>query len=205
MTMRNYLRFASVAAAALALSATAFALAEVGKPAPDFALTDTKGVTHKLADLKGKVVVLEWLNLGCPYVKAQYASHAMQNTQKATTGRGVVWLSVCSSAAGQQGHMTPADWNAKIAEHGIASTAVAIDESGTVGKAYGAKTTPHVFVIAADGTLAYNGAIDSANSTNAAEIAKSQNYVVAAVDALLAGKPVATSSTRPYGCGVKYK
>lgn len=203
--MRHLLRSTFVTAAALVLGAAAFAAAEIGKPAPEFTLTDTKGVAHKLADFKGKVVVLEWINLGCPYVKAQYSGRYMQALQKTYTDKGVVWLSVCSSAAGEQGHMSPADWNARIAEHGIASTAVLADASGVVGKAYGAKTTPHMYVIAADGTLAYNGAIDSANSTNTAEIAKAQNYVAAAVDALLAGKPVATSSTRPYGCGVKYK
>jgi peroxiredoxin len=203
--MTHIIRSTFVAAAALALSAVAFAAAEIAKPAPDFTLTDTKGVTHRLADFKGKVVVLEWINLGCPYVKAQYSGKNMQNVQKAATAKGVVWLSVCSSASGQQGHMSPADWNTKIAEHGIASTAVLIDESGSVGKAYGAKTTPHMFVVAADGTLAYAGAIDTAISTNTAEIAKAQNYVTAAVDALLAGKPVATSATKPYGCGVKYK
>ncbi len=203
--MTSILRSSFVTLAALVLGTAAFAAAEIGKPAPEFTLTDTKGVSHKLSDFKGKVVVLEWINLGCPYVKAQYGGKNMQNLQKTYAGKGVVWLSICSSASGQQGHYSAADWNTRIAEHGIASSAVLIDEPGTVGKAYGAKTTPHMYVVAADGTLAYNGAIDSANSTNTAEIAKAQNYVAAAVDALLAGKPVATSATKPYGCGVKYK
>lgn len=203
--MKQLLRFAFVTAAALVASAAAFAAAKIGQPAPEFTLTDSKGVAHKLADYKGKVVVLEWINLGCPYVKAQYGSRNMQTLQKACTDKGVVWLSVCSSAPGQQGNLSAAEWNAKIAEHGIASTAVLLDESGVVGTSFGAKTTPHMFVVAADGTLAYNGAIDTANSTDPAAIAKAQNYVAAAVDALLAGKPVATASTRPYGCGVKYK
>jgi len=203
--MKSILRSSFVTLAALVLGTAAFAAAEIGKPAPEFTLTDTKGVSHRLSDFKGKVVVLEWINLGCPYVKAQYSGRNMQNLQKAHADKGVVWLAVCSSASGQQGYYNAADWNARIAEQGIAATAVLIDEPGTVGMLYGAKTTPHMYVVAADGTLAYNGAIDNANSTNVVEIAKAQNYVTAAVDALLAGKPVATAATKPYGCGVKYK
>jgi len=203
--MNTILRSSIATLAALMLGAAAFAAAEIGKPAPDFTLTDTKGVSHKLSDFKGKVVVLEWINLGCPYVKGQYGGKNMQGLQKAYGAKDVVWLSICSSATGEQGYYSAADWNAKIAEHGIAATAVLIDEPGTVGKLYGAKTTPHMYVVAADGTLAYNGAIDSANSTKPSDIAGATNYVAAAVDALLAGKPVATTATKPYGCGVKYK
>ncbi len=203
--MHTILRSSVAALAALALASAAFAAAEIAKPAPEFTLTDTHGKTHRLSDFKGKVVVLEWVNLGCPYVKNQYATRNMQNLQKTYTGKGVVWLSVCSSADGQQGHHSAKEWNDKIAQHAIASTAVLVDASGTVGKLYGAKTTPHMFVINADGVLAYNGAIDSAATTNAAETAKAKNHVAAAVDALLAGKPVEVASTRPYGCGVKYR
>lgn len=203
--MKHILRSSLVSAAALVLASAAFAAAEIGKPAPEFSLTDSQGKSHKLSDFKGKVVVLEWTNLGCPYVKNQYATKNMQKLQKAYTDKGVVWLTICSSAEGEQGYHDAATWNAKRAEHGMASTAVLIDEPGTVGKLYGAKVTPHMFVIHKDGTLAYNGAIDSAATTNPAETAKAKNHVAAAVDALLAGKAVETAATKPYGCGIKYK
>lgn len=203
--MHTILRTSVAALAAFTLASAAFAAVEIAQPAPDFTLTDTHGKSHKLSDFRGRVVVLEWVNLGCPYVKNHYTMRNMQNLQKAYTGKGVVWLSICSSADGQQGHHSAAEWNRKIAEHAIASTAVLVDDSGEVGRLYGAKTTPHMFVINADGTLAYNGAIDSAATTNPAETAKAKNHVASAVDALLAGKPVEVASTRPYGCGVKYR
>ena len=203
--MKSILRSSLIALAASILATSAFAAAEIGKPAPEFSLTDTEGKAHKLSDFKGKVVVLEWVNLGCPYVKNQYQTRNMQKLQKSYTDKGVVWLTVCSSAQGEQGHHDAAAWNAKRKEHGIASTAVLIDEPGTVGKLYGAKVTPHMFVINADGTLAYNGAIDSAATTNPAETAKAKNHVAAAVDALMAGKAVEVAATKPYGCGIKYR
>ena len=176
----------------------------IGSPAPAFTLTDTKGKQHNLADFKGKYVVLEWVNLGCPFVKKHYGSGNMQQTQKKAVDKGVVWLSVCSSARGKQGHMSAADWNEEIADRNMASTAVLIDESGAVGKTYGAKTTPHMYVINPDGVLIYKGAIDDKPSTRKNSLAGARNHVLAALDESMAGKPVSTANTQPYGCTVKY-
>lgn len=186
---------------------TANALREpaVGSAAPAFTLTDTRGKQHKLADFKGKYVVLEWVNFGCPFVKKHYGSGNMQSTQKKAVDQGVVWLSVCSSADGKQGHMAAADWNQEIAARKLASTAVLIDESGAVGKAYGAKTTPHMYIVNPDGVLIYKGAIDDKPTTNQDDIPGARNYVLAALNESLAGKPVSMTSTTPYGCSVKYK
>ena len=185
--------------------ANALAEPSVGSPAPAFTLTDTKGKQHKLADFKGKHVVLEWVNFGCPFVKKHYGSGNMQQTQKKAVDKGVVWLSVCSSAEGKQGHMAAADWNEEIADRKMASTAVLIDESGAVGKTYGAKTTPHMYIINPAGVLVYKGAIDDKPSTNQDDIPGARNHVLAALDESMAGKPVSTASTTPYGCSVKYK
>ena len=176
----------------------------VGSPAPAFTLTDTRGKQHNLADFKGKYVVLEWVNLGCPFVKKHYGSGNMQQTQKKAVEKGAVWLSVCSSAQGKQGHMSAADWNEEMADRKMASTAVLIDESGQVGRAYGAKTTPHMYIVNPDGVLIYKGAIDDKPTTSKDSIAGARNYVLAALDESMAGKPVSTASTRPYGCAVKY-
>jgi len=177
----------------------------IGAPAPEFTLTDTKGVSHDLSDFKGKFVVLEWVNHGCPFVVKHYSGGNMQGLQKEFTDKGVVWLSVCSSAEGKQGYMSNDEWNAAIAEKGIASTATLIDEDGTVGKLYNAKVTPHMYIINPEGNLIYQGAIDDKKSTDAEDIATSENYVRSALNAALAGEPVATSVTQPYGCSVKYK
>jgi hypothetical protein len=177
----------------------------VGSPAPAFTLTDTKGKQHSLADFKGKYVVLEWVNFGCPFVKKHYESGNMQSTQKKAVDKGVVWLSVCSSASGKQGHLSAADWNEEIAERKLASTAVLIDENGAVGKTYGAKTTPHMYIINPNGVLVYKGAIDNKPSTNKGDIPGAKNYVLAALDESLSGKPVSMASTQSYGCSVKYK
>jgi peroxiredoxin len=177
--------------------------AQVGEPAPTFQATDTTGQSRQLSDFKGKFVVLEWHNQGCPYVKKHYAGN-MQKLQKEWTGKGVVWLTVISSAPGKQGAVTADQENAYLKEKGAAPTAVLLDSDGKVGKAYGAKTTPHMFVIDPQGKLVYNGAIDSKESTDVADIATSKNYVSAALTEAMAGKTVSTASTRPYGCGVKY-
>lgn len=177
----------------------------IGSPAPALTLTDTKGKQHNLADYKGKYVVLEWVNFGCPFVKKHYESGNMQATQKKAVDKGVVWLSVCSSAEGKQGHMAATDWNEEIAARKMASTAVLIDESGAVGKVYGAKTTPHMYVVNPDGVLIYKGAIDDKPSTNKDDIPGARNHVLAALDESMAGKPVSMASTTPYGCSVKYK
>src|SRR5215212_2520761 len=172
----------------------------VGSPAPAFTLTDTKGKQHNLADYKGKYVVLEWVNLGCPFVKKHYESGNMQATQKKAVEKGVVWLSVNSSAKWKQGNMSASAWNDEIADRKMASTAVLIDESGEVGRAYGAKTTPHMYIVNPDGVLIYKGAIDDKPTTNQEDIPGARNYVLAALDESMAGKPVSTASTQSYGC-----
>ena len=176
-----------------------------GDKAANFKVMDSMGKEHSLEAYKGKIVVLEFLNFQCPFVKKHYDSGNMQSLQKKYTGKDVVWLSVCSSAKGKQGHMTKDVMNKAIKEKGMAVTAFIADEEGTLGKAYGAKTTPHMYIINADGTLAYQGAIDSVKSTKSADIAKSTNYVAQALDELLAGKTVSTPKTKAYGCSVKYK
>lgn len=178
--------------------------AKIGSPAPAFTLTDTNGKSHALADFKGKVVVLEWLNHDCPFVKKHYDSGNMPALQSKYTAEGVVWLSVNSSAPGKQGNFPAEKANELTRQKKGAATAVLLDPDGKVGKAYGAKTTPHMYVIDAQGVLRYAGAIDSVASADPADIPKADNYVAAALDAVLAGNPVATPSTQPYGCSVKY-
>jgi peroxiredoxin len=176
-----------------------------GSIAPSFTLTDTNGKQHKLADYKGRHVVLEWVNLGCPYVKKQYDSGNMQATQKKAVDKGVIWLSVCSSGKWKQGHLSAAGWNEAIAERKIASTAVLIDEGGEAGKAYGAKTTPHMYIINPDGFIIYQGAIDDTPTARKQSLQSARNHVLAALDEALNGKPVTIAATQPYGCSVKYQ
>ena len=192
-------------AAALALSAgAALAAANVGQPAPDFKVMDTAGKTVSLADFKGKHVVLEWVNPGCPFVVKHYGSSNMQGTQAEATGKGVVWLAVSSTAPDQGEYKKPADLAAWMKSQNAAATATLMDDDGTVGKAYGARTTPHMYIVNPSGTLVYAGAIDSIRSANPADIPKATNYVKQALAETLAGKPVTTASTQPYGCAVKY-
>ena len=190
---------------ALLMMATGIAPAdEVGKAAPAFELKDVQGNVHSLAHFKGKVVVLEWTNYDCPFVKKHYGSGNMQRLQGKYTEKQVVWLSICSSAPGKQGHFTPEVWKKRIEEKGSRAMAVLLDADGKVGRAYGAATTPHMFVIAADGTLQYAGAIDDNPSWDPKTVDGAHNHVAAALDALLAGKSVAVAETKPYGCSVKY-
>ncbi|HMO98456.1 MAG TPA: thioredoxin family protein [Kiritimatiellia bacterium] len=177
----------------------------IGEPAPDFTLTDTHGASHNLSDFKGKYVVLEWINHGCPFVVKFYKEGHMQALQREHTEKGVVWLSICSSAEGLQGHMSPEAWNAKNEEIGAAATAVLLDEDGVVGRKYGARTTPHMYVIDPEGLLVYQGAIDSIRSTNPEDIEGAENYVVAALAQHMAGEAVVNAQTTPYGCSVKYR
>jgi len=190
----------------LAVSAQmVFAGVKPGETAPDFHLTDINGKTHSLADFKGKYVVLEWVNYGCPFVRKQYDSKNMQSLQKEYTAKGVTWLSICSSAPGKQGNMSADEWKKASTERGAKSTAILLDADGKVGHLYGAKTTPDMWVINPEGKVIYSGAIDSIPSPDPADIAKATNYVKAALDSSMAGKPVATTETRSYGCSVKYE
>ena len=156
--------------ALLVAAGTAVAAPQVGQPAPEFTLTDSNGQSHNLSDFKGKFVVLEWLNHGCPFVKKHYDGGNMQGLQKEYTGKDVVWLSIVSSAPGKQGHMSPEETNKTKEEKGSAATAILIDEDGTVGKLYDAKVTPELYVINPEGTLVYMGAIDDKKSVDAADV-----------------------------------
>lgn len=176
-----------------------------GKPAPNFTLSDSNGQKQSLADQKGKYVVLEWVNHGCPYVQKHYNTGNMQALQKDMTAKGVVWFSVASSAPKKEGHLTPEQWNKETEEKGAAPTAILLDVDGKVGKLYGAKTTPHMFVINPDGVLIYQGAIDDKRTADRADVAGAKNYVRAALEEAMAGKPVTVASTQSYGCSVKYK
>lgn len=178
--------------------------AKVGTPAPGFEVKDIDGKVRKLSEFGGKIVVLEWHNQGCPFVKKHYESGNMQKLQQHVADAGGVWLTVISSAPGKQGHVTPAEETKYLAEQKSKPTAVLLDEDGKVGKLYGAKTTPHMYVVDAKGTLVYAGAIDDKPSTDADDIPGSKNYVAAAFEETKGGKPVTTASTVAYGCSVKY-
>lgn len=195
----------SFIAAAVLLPLMAAASPVPGKPAPDFSVPDANGKTHSLADYKGQWLVLEWFNKDCPYVKKHYGSGNMQKLQNTYTAKDVKWLTIISSAEGKQGYLEPAEALEVATAHKLgASAAFLLDPSGAMGKAYDAKTTPHMYVIDPEGVLVYAGAIDDNDSANPAVIPDSKNYVVAALDEALAGKPVSMAATRPYGCTIKY-
>jgi peroxiredoxin len=177
----------------------------VGSVAPKFSATDSNGKTVSLADYKGKYVVLEWFNPECPFVKKHYGSGNMQKLQENFTSKGVTWLTIDSSAPGKEGNLKPDEANKTIAKWKVHSTALVLDADGKVGQAYGAKNTPHMFVINPEGKVIYEGAIDSKASPNPDDIASSTNYVKVALDESMAGKQVSTPSSRPYGCSVKYE
>lgn len=176
----------------------------VGQPAPAFSGRDSKGNDVTLASHTGRTVVLEWTNPGCPFVKKHYDSGNMQKLQTTYTEKGVVWQTIASSAQGKQGYYTAEEWNTLITEKSMASTAVVLDADGSIGRAYNAKNTPFMVIVGADGTLLYQGAIDDKSSVEASDIPSSVNHVAAALDEILAGKPVTVSTTQPYGCSVKY-
>jgi len=180
------------------------AAATVGKAAPAFSVKDSNGNVRKLSEFKGRYVVLEWLNYACPFVKKHYDSGNMQATQNAARKQGAVWLSINSSAAGKQGHSTGSEANKLTRENKASPSAVLLDANGKVGKAYGAKTTPHMFVINHKGVIIYNGAIDDKPSTDQADIKGAKNYVLTALSQVRKGQKVSTPSTQPYGCSVKY-
>jgi peroxiredoxin len=191
-------------AALLSLPGAAAADAVVGQAAPAFTLTGTDGKPHSLSDFAGKYVVLEWINHDCPFVKKHYGSGNMQKLQKKYTERGVVWLSINSSAPGKQGNYPPAKADALTVEKGASPTALLLDPDGTVGRAYGAKTTPHMYVIDPEGKLVYAGGIDDKPSTDQADVAGARNHVDQALTEALAGKPITVATSNPYGCSVKY-
>jgi len=198
----------AVVAAVSSLAAFAALAADppkIGDPAPAFTAVDSEGKTRSLSEFKGRYVVLEWHNQSCPFVKKHYDTGNMQRLQKELTDKGVVWLSVISSAPGKQGYVTPEDERLFLFITHASPTAVLFDSDGKVGHLYGAKTTPHMFLIDNKGILVYSGAIDDHPTSDPADVAKSKNYIRTAYEELVAGKPVTTSSTAPYGCSVKYQ
>jgi peroxiredoxin len=186
------------------LSTSALAAAEIGQAAPSFSVIDSQGVTHSLHDFTGKTVILEWTNHDCPFVKKHYETDNMQSLQREMTAQGAVWLSVISSAPGTQGFVSAAQANQLSADRNAAPTAVLLDSSGMMGRAYQARVTPHMYVIDSKGILRYAGGIDSIATANKADVAKADPYFATAARAVLAGEPVERSISRPYGCTVKY-
>jgi peroxiredoxin len=193
------------AASALAPTRSAWAApAKVGEAAPGFTVTASNGSPVSLASHKAKIVVLEWTNHDCPYVRKHYDSGNMQSLQRDATGQGVVWLTVISSSEGTQGHVTPAQADELTTSRKAAPSAVLLDTKGVAGKLYGATNTPHMYVVDRAGTLVYAGAIDDRPTSRRADVQGANNYVRAALDAVAAGRPVKTPVTRAYGCTVKY-
>ncbi len=201
--MRKLRNSALALCAVIVLAATALAV-KVGDPAPGFTSVDSNGKQQKLSDYKGKYVVLEWHNQGCPYTRKHYDSGNMQHLQKEWTAKGVIWLTVISSGPGKQGFVTPAQENQYLKKMNASPTAVLMDPAGTLGRLYDAKTTPQMFIIDPKGVLIYQGAIDDKATTEQSDIAGAKNYVNAALTEAMAGKPVTEPATRPYGCSVKY-
>ncbi len=194
---------------AIATLASAFALVtahakEVGQPAPEFTAKNLKGESVSLADFKGKIVVLEWVNFDCPFVKKHYASGNIPALQESYPEKEVVWLTINSSAEGQQGHAENSKQAERASSEGNKAAHFIADTDGKVGKAYDAKVTPHMFIIDKEGTLVYNGAIDSKATTDQADVETAEKFFVNALDATLAGKAVENAKNEPYGCGVKY-
>ena len=197
--------FVAVSALLALAAGGAHASATVGQSAPDFTLKDASGKTVKLSDFKGKHVVLEWTNPGCPFVQKHYNSNNMQSLQKDATAKGVVWLSINSTNKSASDYLEPDRLNAKMnGEWKGASSYVLMDESGKAGMAYEAKTTPHMYVIDPSGKLVYAGGIDDKRSANPADVKTAKNFVRAALDETLAGKPVSVATSTPYGCSIKY-
>jgi peroxiredoxin len=204
ISRRRTLILGGVSLLALGMPFPAFAAPQVGAPAPEFAVADTNGTMRRLSDLRGKVVVLEWTNADCPFTIKHYKSANMQNLQKQATAEGVVWLSVISSAPGEQGYVDAAEANRLTANRDAAPTGVLLDPEGKLGRLYGAVTTPHMFVVDAKGVLRYMGGIDSIASTNVADVDKAKPLFRDAMQAVVTGQAVANPVTRPYGCSVKY-
>jgi len=192
-------------AAAALMPAAAFAASpDIGKPAPLFTAVDSNGKTWSLADLKGKIVVIETTNHDCPYVRKHYNAKNMQTQQQEAAAKGIVWLTSASSATGEQGYVTAQQANDLTKSRGAAPAAVLLDPQSKIAKAYGATVTPHMYIIDANGVLVYKGGIDSIPSADVSDIPKAKQYVRVGLEELAAGKPISDSSTRPYGCGLKY-
>lgn len=204
LVRRSLLLAAGLFAAASCVQAAPPATATVGQAAPAFTARDVSGKAVSLADFKGRHVVLEWVNPGCPYVQKHYGSGNLPATQKDAAAQGVVWLAINSTSPDHGDYKAPAALAAWMASHKAAATHTLMDESGAVGRAYGARTTPHMYVIDPQGRLVYAGAIDSKPTANPADIATATNHVKVALGEVLAGKPVTTAQTRAYGCSVKY-
>jgi peroxiredoxin len=188
----------------LACAALIEAAPKIGMPAPDFTAMDSQGMQHTLADYRGKIVILEWTNHQCPFVGKHYNTGNMQTLQQYATSSGVIWLSVISSAPGTQGYVSGPEADALTAKRQGSPTAVLLDPQGVVGRLYDARTTPHMYIIDATGTLVYMGGIDDKPSTQNADVKTATNYVRVALDEVRSAKPVSTPVTRPYGCSVKY-
>ena len=188
----------------LAVAGTAPATVKVGEAAPEFTGTDTEGRQHTLGDYRGKFLVLEWTNHDCPYVRKHYGAGNMQAQQQEAAAQGVAWLSIISSAPGKQGHVSPAQADQLTTQRNAAPSAVLLDDGGEIGRLYGAKTTPHMYIIDPEGKLIYMGGIDSIASASPDDIGKASQYVRVALDEALAGKAIGTPVSRPYGCSVKY-
>ena len=204
MTTMNSAAAALLLAAFTTVTTGAFAQAAVNQPAPAFSVQDTTGKTVNLADYRGKLVVLEWVNPGCPFVQKHYNSGNMPATQKDATAKGVVWLTVSSTAKDASDYKSPADLSAWLTKAHAQPTATLMDTDGKLGRAYGARTTPHMYIVDPQGKLIYAGAIDSKPSTNQADIKVATNYVNQALGEAMGGKPVSQATTTPYGCSVKY-
>jgi peroxiredoxin len=198
-------KIAFLCAAAMLFFTSAPAMAaQVGQPAPEITATDINGAPFKLSDHKGKTVILEWTNAQCPFVVKHYETGNMQKTQQAAIDKGAVWVTINSSAPGLQGHVTAEEQKNIIANTKAVPTTAILDESGEIGKAYDAQTTPHMFIVNAEGTLVYAGAIDDNSSPRHDTVEGAKNHVLAALDEIVAGKAVTTATTPPYGCAVKY-
>jgi len=203
--MRNVARLLEIVAVSGLMAASARSEEPPALPAaPDFAARDLAGETRTLGDFKGKFLVLEWTNFDCPFVKKHYASGNLPALQKTYMEKGVAWVLVCSSAPGKQGHGTAEEWRERLAKAGCAPTAMLLDPEGKLGRLYGAKTTPHIFIVNPEGRFVYRGAVDDQPSFDPATLEKARNYVRAALDAALAGRPIETAETTAYGCSVKY-
>lgn len=207
MKRRQFTTSTITAAALLATTTHAWAQskAAIGQAAPSFSAKDTSGKTVSLADFKGKTVVLEWVNPGCPFVRKHYIGGNMQGTQQDALNKNVVWLAINSTETDHHDYLAPAKLAAWMKEQKAAATTTLMDEDGKIGKAYGARTTPHMYIVDGKGILVYAGGIDSVPSASSSDIAKATNYVKVSLGELANGKPLSNSATRPYGCSVKYK